>query len=156
MVARKARHGLSSLLTLGLLLLPAGVHAASTPQVQEIKPIAEAAADGAPEGFELQEVTVTTGKDAQGAVELVSAKYLGAGTRNEIRYMTFATDQAARSFIAAMEPDSCSPRGLAECATRLANTVVAGLSASTCPHPTPEMVTRAQTLLRFGAEKMGG
>ena len=156
MLARTARHSLSSLLGLGLLLLPAGVKAASTPLVQEVKPIAEAAADGAPEGFELQEVTVSTWRDAQGAVELVSAKYLGAGTRNEIRYLTFATEKDAQSFVASMDSDSCSPDGLVECVTRVGNKVVEGLSASTCPHPTHDMVVRAEVLMNFGVHKVSG
>jgi hypothetical protein len=159
MLARTGRSGLSSLLTIGLLILPGGIRAAAegaTPQpVAETTPsvptsIEEAAAAETPEGYELQDVTVLTGKDAQGAEELVSAQYLGAGTRNEIRYLTFSTDQAAEAFLGTLDPDSCSPRTLTTCAKSLGNMVVAGLSASTCPHPTEEVTARASTLRDFG------
>ena len=159
MSARKARSALSSVLTLGLLLLPGGIRAAvgeeATPAVATPEvPISELAASSSPEGFELQDVTVLTGKDADGADELVSAKYLGPGTRNEIRYLTFATDQAAESYIQSLDKDSCSPRTLAQCAMQIANRVVAGLSASTCPHPTGEIPARASTLRDFGVSQL--
>ena len=165
MGARTARVRVSSLLTLGLLLLPAGVDAASVQQVlpeqtsvQPVQPkqqsIAVLAAEGDLEGFDLQDVTVVTGEAADGADELVSAKYLGAGTRNEIRYRTFSSQRAAEAFTSSMDPDTCSPDGLVECVTRVANVVVSGLSASTCPHPTHDTVVRAETLMRFGASKI--
>ena len=170
MTARTGRSALSSLLTLGLLLLAGDIGAAAgggiseKPSLTDLAPdvgatgetpsLREQAAAAEPEGFELQEISVSTGRAAEGADELVSAQYLGAGTRNEIRYMTFSSDQAAEAYLKSLDPDSCSIRSLATCASRMGNRVVAGLSASTCPHPTEGIPDRASILRDFGLAQL--
>lgn len=113
-------------------------------------PVAELARAGSPPGFQLQEVSISTGAEAAPADEVVSATYLGPGVRNEVTYMTFASAEAAMSFAGRVEPDPCSGRSLVVCSARVRNIVVTGRSGSTCPHPTAEVRDRAQALLDFG------
>lgn len=115
--------------------------------------LVELAGSGAPSGFQLQEVSVASGQEA--GEEVVSASYLGPGVRNEIEYATFASDEAADSFLAGLEADACSVRARAVCSARVGNVVVSGASSSNCPHPTPGVRDRAESLLSFGIEQLG-
>ena len=158
MLARTVRRSFWSLLTTGLILLPGGIRAvagggggaaASSPAT----PI-EQLASAVPEGFQLQEVSVETGKAADGADKLVRATYLGSGIRNEIRYHVFATERGAESYLQALEPDLCEVRSLVQCSAQAGHTVVTGLSATPCPHPAPEALDRARALQRFGVSRV--
>ena len=144
-----------------LFALSAGTGlAAGQPAQAPIEPVASLSelAAASPEGFDLQEVTVSPGEEP-GADEVVTATYLGAGVRNAISYTRFADADAAKDFLAGVAADSCSVRSTSTCVDRVREIVVSGTSSSTCPHPTPDVKHRAQTLLEFGlgqaAESVG-
>ena len=134
-----------------LFALSAGTGPATGQPAQvPIEPVAlSELAAASPEGFDLQEVTVSPDEEP-GVDEVVTATYLGAGVRNAISYTRFADADAAKTFLAGVAPDSCSVRSTSTCVDRVREIVVSGTSSSTCPHPIPDVKHRAQTLLEFG------
>ena len=125
--------------------------AAGQPAQAPIEPVAlSELAAASPEGFDLQEVTVSPGEEP-GAVEVVTATYLGAGVRNAISYTRFADAEAAKDFLAGVAADSCSVRSTSTCVDRVREIIVSGTSSTTCPHATPDVKRRARTLLEFGS-----
>ena len=129
---------------------PAAGQPAQAPQ--EPVALSELAA-AAPSGYDLQEVSISR---ARGSEEVVTAEYLGPGVHNEISYTTFANAEAAEEFLRNVPADSCTVRTTAECVDRVREVVVSGKSSSTCPHPTPDVKYRAQTLLEFGLGRLQG
>jgi hypothetical protein len=136
------------------MFLPAGIRAAAGGEAPVRTSVADQLSADSPEGFQLQEVSVSKGGDAEGSIETVTATYLGPGVRNEITHISFATEQSAESFLETLEKDSCSVRLRAVCVTRVGRAVLTAASASTCPHPMPEVRERAMLLLEFAVARL--
>ena len=112
--------------------------------------LADVAEAESPSGYDLQEVSVS---QAPGAVEVVTADYLGPGVRNAITYTRFGSANAAGKYLRGQASDTCSVRTTATCLERVGEVVVSATSSSTCPHPTHDVLVRAEELLLFGTTR---
>ena len=124
-----------------------GVPAAPVTRVEVDASLAELAESSSPSGYDLQEVSLS---HARGAVEVVTADYLGPGVRNAITYTRFGSANAAGEYLRGEASDTCEVRTTATCLDRVGEVVVSATSSSTCPHPTHDVLDRAQELLLFG------